>query len=635
MKCYNEPPKGKEEIKMKTIETKIAKNGAQLWYVDGKRVSRETAQYHERENERYQEWLEKVAMERLNAAIDDYAVTVEAQDAAVEAEQATATRDEVAELSDTIEAATALADKTQTEINALEEKAASLREERDQLVDYLENSDDRQKCDELRRTLGILISLAMLTPDKDKAIEEQRKPLAQKLIAAETKISELNAELSDTQEKISELQAVNSEANKTAYNAYQKKYAATIAAQAAQAAESIFNDYAVTVEAGEVVTEAEIEQATEYAPVKFIVGKKYRMAPYKVDTITIVKRTAKTVEFVIDDDDDEAQVIRRKISSDCGVESISYGNSNTLDNFWVEAKDIVDEIEQSAGTEEDTETKAERIAALERGIERIINERQDAQDELEDAEADAIATAIENLPDDMQAEVAAAIEPFKAEYAAALEDIYVDDQTANGEIIPAADMLQFVAPFALTDHSLTAYRKNDDGTFTEDKAAFARLLKVENKIFNVNEPAPEKPDTPPETQSPVVEHMNRNAPAGWSIKLDKDKIRVEYQGKHVADTERLTKRDQLVPQAFFDQFIPLVDKSKTPAKMFLEHRYRELEDLETMQQSPDCPPDTRRKLDEMIEQLKRDIAEAEFGDRDTVESFCKAGAIDENGDAWF
>lgn len=87
------------------VTTKIAKNGAQLRYVDGKRVSRETAQYHERENERYQEWLEKVAMERLNAAIDDYAVTVEAQDAAVEAEQATATRDEVAELSDTIEAA--------------------------------------------------------------------------------------------------------------------------------------------------------------------------------------------------------------------------------------------------------------------------------------------------------------------------------------------------------------------------------------------------------------------------------------------------------------------------------------------------------------------------------------------------
>lgn len=71
---------------MATITKKIAKNGAEIWYVDGKRVSRETAQLEERNNRRAQRWLDQMAAEKIDAAIDDYAVTVDAQDVAIDAE---------------------------------------------------------------------------------------------------------------------------------------------------------------------------------------------------------------------------------------------------------------------------------------------------------------------------------------------------------------------------------------------------------------------------------------------------------------------------------------------------------------------------------------------------------------------
>ena len=138
-----------------------------------------------------------------------------------------------------------------------------------------------------------------------------------------------------------------------------------------------------------------------------------------------------------------------------------------------------------------------------------------------------------------------------------------------------------------------------------------------------------------EIKSPVIEHMNRNAPDGWSIKLDGNKIRVEYQGNHIADVGKIEKRDELVPQAFFDQFVPMVDETKTPEQMFLDDRYRELAELEEMRKSPDCTPAAIQTLDEMIARVKRDIVEAEFHERDTVAAACKAGIFDEDGNLTF
>ena len=165
----------------------------------------------------------------------------------------------------------------------------------------------------------------------------------------------------------------------------------------------------------------------------------------------------------------------------------------------------------------------------------------------------------------------------------------------------------------------------DRGCYIED---YHYAWKEERELCEV-------PDEPPAPESSILEHMNSNAPDGWSVVRADDKIRVEYQGKHVADAEQFTKRELLAPHSFFQQFQPLVDKSKTPDQMFLDDRYRELAELEEMRKSPACTPDARKKIDEMIERYKRDIAEAEFGARDTVTSFCKAGALDEHGNIYF
>ena len=106
------------------------------------------------------------------------------------------------------------------------------------------------------------------------------------------------------------------------------------------------------------------------------------------------------------------------------------------------------------------------------------------------ATTDIVAAAIENLPDDMKDEVRADYAPYKAEFNAAIEGIYLDDFSegclGNPPIIPATDLFQKIIPLALTDHSEHAYRKNPDGNFTEDKAAFKRLEQVEKRIFTAN-----------------------------------------------------------------------------------------------------------------------------------------------------
>ena len=69
-----------------TIESKIAKNGATLYYVDGKRVSYRDAMMYQRQNRHFQEWRARIAREGEIAAINDYIVTTAAQDTATDAE---------------------------------------------------------------------------------------------------------------------------------------------------------------------------------------------------------------------------------------------------------------------------------------------------------------------------------------------------------------------------------------------------------------------------------------------------------------------------------------------------------------------------------------------------------------------
>ena len=81
------------------------------------------------------------------------------------------------------------------------------------------------------------------------------------------------------------------------------------------------------------------------------------------------------------------------------------------------------------------------------------------------------------------------LKPFKAEYVAALHGIYLDTAGyCEEEILPAVDWAEMMAPMYVTDHSTTAYRKNADGTFTEDAAAYERLREVESKMFRFSHP---------------------------------------------------------------------------------------------------------------------------------------------------
>lgn len=74
---------------MKTIETKISKSGATIYYVDGKRTSYENAMFVQRMNEREARWLANIEAEkaeRIEAAMSEVNTTAEAIDVAAEAE---------------------------------------------------------------------------------------------------------------------------------------------------------------------------------------------------------------------------------------------------------------------------------------------------------------------------------------------------------------------------------------------------------------------------------------------------------------------------------------------------------------------------------------------------------------------
>ena len=80
----------KGELKIKNITTKIAKNGVTIFYADGKRISRETAYYLRRKNSLVIELMNQIANEAIIDATDDYAITAEAQNVAIDSEIAAA-----------------------------------------------------------------------------------------------------------------------------------------------------------------------------------------------------------------------------------------------------------------------------------------------------------------------------------------------------------------------------------------------------------------------------------------------------------------------------------------------------------------------------------------------------------------
>ena len=76
---------------------------------------------------------------------------------------------------------------------------------------------------------------------------------------------------------------------------------------------------------------------------------------------------------------------------------------------------------------------------------------------------------------------------------------------SDEEILPAVDWAEMMAPMYVTDHSTTAYRKNADGTFTEDAAAYERLREVELKMFKFGHP--ELDEAQADTDKPVRKRL--------------------------------------------------------------------------------------------------------------------------------
>ena len=757
---------------MKTITKKIAKNGAEIWYVDGKRVSRETAQFYERDNRRYQAWLESVAAKRITNAIEDYAVSPEAQDAAIEAETklATANSEEIAETKSeeepemknqntnavstpaTIETKIAMFEVGKTyaakksvlfdsqitmtvikrtkryvqfqfdggELDETVYKRKITCEHGTEKIyhheaDALDGEFEFSANDVIEETSEVdsgntnatqkpvipydvfMTAVTGKTAEQRAAerAEEQRQRDIDKckhnIRTTEYEIASVAGNLKDLSDNWlsnhpddESLKAYASELTEEIAT-LQTKLADTKIKLAELTHEADVEDYAVTVEAQDAAIEAETELATAtgeenlseieklQAKEQSLCNERDQIAEYyynsddrKIyDKLTSVHDAMFWLRMLGSDEEKEIEAQREPLMQKLIA---AEDRMHELDN---EINAIRAEIEarkeaENAAIRAEYEAFQKKFAADKAQIaEEIFNQyavtveagevATEAEIELAAGTATEITpvdAAIETLDDDMKDEARANIEPYKAEYNAAIKDVYLDDLSGgydeNAEIIPAADLLQFVIPLALTDHSTTAYRKNPDGTFTEDKIAFARLTEVEAKIFNVagrkieiDNPEPEPPETPnePPNDSKVAEHLNANAPEGWTVTVAKDKLRVDYQGKRVADVEQITNRDLLAPHAFFQQFQPLVDKSKTPAQMFLDDRYRELDELEEMREElQSMTPESKERLktlDEMINQVKRDIYETEMDNPNTIESYCKSGAIDENGNIWF
>lgn len=108
--------------------------------------------------------------------------------------------------------------------------------------------------------------------------------------------------------------------------------------------------------------------------------------------------------------------------------------------------------------------------------------------------------------------------------------------------------------------------------------------------------------------------INRHAPEGWTVTFDaKGKFfSVKFNGKQVTKLDSLVTQKFLSPENFFAQFKPLVDKNFTPRDQFLADRYNELAMLEQMREEIANDAAQLKTLEEMIEQVKRDIVSEEF-----------------------
>ena len=135
----------------------------------------------------------------------------------------------------------------------------------------------------------------------------------------------------------------------------------------------------------------------------------------------------------------------------------------------------------------------------------------------------------------------------------------------------------------------------------EDAQEAAEALKIDVEEFGDDHPVLSKEyfaeiefEESPTGGDRTAEHLNANAPEGWTVTRADKKINVDYHGKRVAEVDRITERDLLVPHAFFQQFQPLVDKSKTPENF----------QADALNEQIDCYLNTAYDLEGMAEELE-------------------------------
>ena len=107
-----------------------------------------------------------------------------------------------------------------------------------------------------------------------------------------------------------------------------------------------------------------------------------------------------------------------------------------------------------------------------------------------------------------------------------------------------------------------------------------------------------------------IAQLNKNAPDNLQISFDKDKnnFPVKFKGKTITTLDTLALKNFLTPEQFFQQFRPLVDKDYSPKEQFIDDRKKELANLQEMRKSI---KDTERlkTIDALIDIIKRDLLE--------------------------
>ena len=157
----------------------------------------------------------------------------------------------------------------------------------------------------------------------------------------------------------------------------------------------------------------------------------------------------------------------------------------------------------------------------------------------EEAERDFDETQIDFIDDEDRLNYLSALEPVKAEFKAALRGIYLDTAGySDEEILPAVDWAQLMAPLYVTDHSTTAYRKNADGTFTEDADAYNRIREIEKKMFNFGNPELDEAQADTKVTTNSVDIDDDEEPA---TEKSPDQIADELTAKPVEKTSGATQ----------------------------------------------------------------------------------------------